>query len=425
MKNKILLCVCTVLIIFNVSAETGNWTELTATLTNTDFSSKFIYSSVCRVIFAIKADSLLFASEDTGKTWVAFPRNGLPRANASYPAHFNTISKDLSGNIYAGFGNVLGIYMLPKGSEVWVKSAGSSELRFNYIESGKTGVLFASGGDTLFRSIDGGQTWPSLRKGRFAGVNGNIGPSGALFALANSSRILIHSVDNGTIWDTVAVSKSGYVGAGIIEYSVATDSSVYIIDDIRDLEFSLFRYSGSALLEPKLWFNGKSSSYGFRPSICAGDDGLLYASNWSSIYFSRDKAATWDSLTTFTGTNSNGIEIFNVFSDGRVLISCDRKLYLFEPATNVVPLKWLSPSTMQTRIRVSRNLLSIFNDGISSGYRTLSIKDCAGREILRLSIEPGHRKISVDLHTFSAGYYVGCLTGSSGRSATFGFVNSR
>jgi photosystem II stability/assembly factor-like uncharacterized protein len=156
--------------------------------------------------------SSIFHSTDGGRTW---------RATGPYPGGLDSVSNFAVDPLHAGVFFAAGIYLSDlknvvlrsaDGGQSWTRvlDVGANTLTALLIDPKPPEALFTAGGSSLWRSLDGGQTWAFLGLGLPGDVRinrlrtdsgGNLYVT--LFPPSPSQHTLYRSTDRGATWKAI------------------------------------------------------------------------------------------------------------------------------------------------------------------------------------------------------------------------------
>jgi photosystem II stability/assembly factor-like uncharacterized protein len=135
----------------------------------------------------------IYKSTDDGLSWVSIS-SSLGNIN------FNTVTRDNSGNLYAG-GASAGIYFSPNEGQTWEqRNTGLGNLRINSIKVSGSEVYAGTNGSGVFKSVNNGALWSAAGQELEPMVN-TLAVSGGK-VLAGTLSGMYSTVNGGAAWSS-------------------------------------------------------------------------------------------------------------------------------------------------------------------------------------------------------------------------------
>ncbi len=246
--------------------------------------------------FSTEENFGVYRSDDQGLHWHQLPQLSGNSFGSSNTLHIGTL-----GNFYVK--NGAGWLKSDNEGSTWT-GLGNGSSQVDQLVETATGTLIAGGGDFLYRSIDGGQTWNTVAD--IAPGNNHyvytliITPAGELLAESSvvsgdQKRVFFRSVDDGQTWQKIEIDATLYSmviapsGTIFCSGSLGTQNGLYRSTD-WGLTFSF--------IDPN-WTDNSLMT------VLASGRLLRIVS--SKLYYSDDDGITWALLGSEFGS-PNGVE---------------------------------------------------------------------------------------------------------------------
>jgi ligand-binding sensor domain-containing protein len=167
--------------------------------------NKLIMSPDNHLYAATNGDGIL-RSTDGGENW-EFYNNSLS------DTVIQCLACDSAGNLFAGTLHQ-GLFVLPSGQSTWIQTDLTGKAIYS-LGINPEGKIFAGSADTVYRSIDSGQTWESLPTDIIDKpvICFLFFPGGRIFA-GTYARGIITSRDSGLSWSSNLISQITIISLG-------------------------------------------------------------------------------------------------------------------------------------------------------------------------------------------------------------------